>query len=87
MNIQPLGSRVLVKITQDTKEETTTMGIVLPKAQVVRHYRTGVVQEMGGEVRAELKGATVVLPEYGGVELEEGLFLIEAADILGTVNA
>ena len=72
MNIKPLGNRILVK--QQTPEEVTASGIVLPASSDKEKKTQGTIMAVGnGEeiIKLGLKvGDTVVFGKYAGDEVE-----------------
>ncbi|MEK7618270.1 MAG: co-chaperone GroES [Patescibacteria group bacterium] len=72
MKVKPLGNRVLVK--QDSQEEVTKSGIVLPDTADKEKKAIGTIMELGNgsEVSAlGLKlGDKVVFGKYAGEEVE-----------------
>ncbi|WP_411825448.1 co-chaperone GroES [Luteolibacter sp. AS25] len=94
-NIQPLGSRVLVKrLEADT---VSAGGIVLPDSAKEKPQEAAVVSlgtggkdEKGNDIVFSVKvGDTVLISKYGGTEVkfdgEEHLILSES-DILGIIS-
>lgn len=72
MNVKPLGNRILVK--QNTPEEVTASGIVLPSSTDKEKKTQGTIVAVGnGEDIAKLGlkvGDTVVFGKYSGDEIE-----------------
>lgn len=72
MKIKPMGNRVLVK--QDSQEEVTKSGIVLPETADKEKKAVGKIVELGnGEEIAKLNlkvGDRVVFGKYAGEEVE-----------------
>ncbi len=93
--IQPLGSRVLVKRIE--AEEKTAGGIVLPdnakekpqEALVVK-LGTGGKDEDGKPIEFSVaEGDTVLISKYGGTEVKiagEEHLILQESDILGIVR-
>ena len=87
--LQPLGARVLVKITPE--ETTTKSGLVLPDTAKEKPQR-GVVEAIGDdEEMINVKvGDTVLFPKYTGTDLrieDEDYLVIESGDLLAVVKA
>ena len=85
--IQPLGSRVLVRVLEEPT--VTSSGIVLPQTAKEAPQRGEVVAIGDDEELIRVQPGDVVLyPKYGGSEVgvdgEEHL-IIEAADLLAVV--
>lgn len=90
--LAPLGDRILVR--RAVKEAQTAGGIILPAAGG-KDPNEGVVVAIGPgqlDVTGNLHpvtvevGATVLLPEYGGVKVtieDDEMFLFRESDILG----
>jgi len=93
--IQPLGSRVLVKRIE--AEETTAGGIVLPdnakekpqEAKVIK-LGTGGKDEDGKAIEFTVaEGDIVLISKYGGTEVKIGgeeHLILQESDILGIVR-
>ena len=94
-NIQPLGSRVLVKRLD--AEEVSAGGIVLPdtakekpqEAEVIS-LGTGGKDDNGNDITFSVKiGDKVLISKYGGTEVKvdgEDLMILSESDILGIVS-
>ncbi|RJP50463.1 MAG: co-chaperone GroES [Anaerolineaceae bacterium] len=87
INIQPLGTRVLVKpLEQDTK---TASGLFLPESAKEKP-QTGEVVAIGDDESIKLKPKDKVLfAKYSGTEFKfDGVeyLLIEANDVLARLN-
>ena len=87
--LQPLGARVLVKITPE--ETTTKSGLVLPDTAKEKPQR-GVVEAIGDdEEMINVKvGDTVLFPKYTGTDLrieDEDYLVIESGDLLAIVKS
>jgi len=86
--LQPLGARVLVKITPE--ETTTTSGLVLPDTAKEKPQR-GEVTAIGDDkdmINVKV-GDTVLFPKYTGTEFkieDEDYLVIESADLLAIVK-
>ncbi len=86
--LQPLGARVLVKITPE--EQTTKSGLVLPDTAKEKPQRGDVVAV--GEDDDLIKvavGDRVLFPKYTGTEIrleDEDYLIIEATDLLAIVK-
>jgi chaperonin GroES len=96
MNIQPLGSRVVIKALE--KEERTKSGILLPDTAKEKPQQgkvlavgTGKVLENGTRIALEVKeGDTVIFSKYSGTEVKvdgDDLIILDGdRDILAIVN-
>lgn len=86
--LQPLGARVLVKITPE--ETTTKSGLVLPDTAKEKPQR-GEVTAIGDDkdmINVKV-GDTVLFPKYTGTEFkieDEDYLVIESADLLAIVK-
>ena len=89
MKIQPLGSRVLLKLVEP-EEKKSPGGIVLPDRAENEKPLQGTVLALGSDEKIEVKKGDVVLaPRYGGTELEqdhEKLLIVKSSDILAIVK-
>ena len=86
--LQPLGARVLVKITPE--ETTTKSGLVLPDTAKEKPQR-GKVTAIGDDkdVINVKVGDTVLFPKYTGTEFkidDEDYLVIESGDLLAIVK-
>ncbi len=86
--LQPLGARVLVKITPE--ETTTKSGLVLPDTAKEKPQR-GEVTAVGDdeEMINVAVGDTVLFPKYTGTEFkieDEDYLVIESGDLLAIVK-
>jgi len=96
MNIQPLGSRVVIKALE--KEERTKSGILLPDTAKEKPQQgkvlavgTGKILENGTRIALEVKeGDTVIFSKYSGTEVKvegDDLIILDGdRDILAIVN-
>jgi len=86
--LQPLGARVLVKITPE--ETTTKSGLVLPDTAKEKPQRGEVVAIGDDEEMINVKvGDTVLFPKYTGTEFkieDEDYLVIESGDLLAIVK-
>ena len=86
--LQPLGARVLVKITPE--ETTTKSGLVLPDTAKEKPQRGEVVAVGDDEEMINVKvGDTVLFPKYTGTEFkieDEDYLVIESGDLLAKVQ-
>ena len=86
--LQPLGARVLVKITPE--ETTTKSGLVLPDTAKEKPQRGEVVAIGDDEEMINVRvGDTVLFPEYTGTEFkieDEDYLVIESGDLLAIVK-
>ncbi len=86
--IQPLGSRVLLKVVED--EPVTKSGIVLPDTAKEKPQRAEVVAI--GDDAETIKvqpGDTVIFPKYSGTEVRlegQDYLLIEFSELLAVVK-
>jgi chaperonin GroES len=87
--LQPLGARVLVKITPE--ETTTKSGLVLPDTAKEKPQRGEVVAIGDDEEMINVKvGDTVLFPKYTGTEFkieDEDYLVIESGDLLAIVKS
>ncbi len=87
--LQPLGARVLVKVTPD-EQTTTKSGLVLPDTAKEKPQRGEVVAV--GEDDEFIKvtvGDRVLFPKYTGTEIrleDEDHLIIEAGDLLAIIK-
>ncbi len=86
--LQPLGARVLVKLTPD--EQTTKSGLVLPDTAKEKPQRGEVVAVGDDEEMIKVAvGDRVLFPKYTGTEIkleDEDYLVIEAADLLAIIK-
>ena len=88
--LQPLGARVLVKITPEGT--TTKSGLVLPDTAAKEKPQRGEVVAIGDdEEMINVKvGDTVLFPKYTGTEFkieDEDYLVIESGDLLAIVKS
>ena len=87
--IQPLGSRVLVRVVQ--VPATTSSGIVLPDTAKEKPQRGEVVAIGDDEDLIKVEPGDVVLyPKYTGTEVEaagDEYLILEATDLLAVVRS
>ena len=87
--IQPLGSRVLVRVVQEPA--TTSSGIVLPDTAKEKPQRGEVVAIGDDEDLIKVEpGDTVLYPKYTGTEVEaagDEYLILEATDLLAVVRS
>jgi chaperonin GroES len=87
--IQPLGSRVLVRVLEEPT--TTSSGIVLPDTAKEKPQRGEVVAVGDDEDLIKVEPGDVVLyPKYTGTEVTAGgddHLILEATDLLAVVRA
>jgi len=94
MNINPLGTRVLLKEIES--EETTKSGIVLPSNAKEKPYMAEVVEIGPGEMKdgkeikmVVKKGDRVLYNKYSGTEVKlenEKYLLVKQDDILAVIE-
>jgi chaperonin GroES len=86
--LQPLGARVLVKITPE--ETTTKSGLVLPDTAKEKPQRGEVVAVGDDKDMINVKvGDKVLFPKYTGTEFkieDEDYLVIESGDLLAIVK-
>jgi len=87
--LQPLGARVLVKITPE--ETTTKSGLVLPDTAAKEKPQRGEVVAIGDdeEMINVAVGDIVMFPKYTGTDFkieDEDYLVIDAADLLAIVK-
>ena len=87
--LQPLGARVLVKITPE--ETTTKSGLVLPDTAAKEKPQRGEVVAIGDdeEMINVAVGDVVMFPKYTGTEFkidDEDYLVLESADLLAKVR-
>ncbi len=86
--LQPLGARVLVKITPE--ETTTKSGLVLPDTAKEKPQRGEVVAVGEDEEMINVAvGDKVLFPKYTGTEFkieDEDYLVIESGDLLAIVK-
>ena len=87
--IQPLGSRVLVRVIQEPTR--TSSGIVLPDTAKEKPQRGEVVAVGDDDELIKVEPGDVVLyPKYTGTEVSAGAddyLILEATDLLAVVRA
>ena len=87
--LQPLGARVLVKITPE--ETTTKSGLVLPDTAKEKPQRGEVVAVGDDEEMINVAvGDKVLFPKYTGTEFkieDEDYLVIESGDLLAIVKS
>lgn len=86
--LQPLGARVLVKVTPE--ETTTKSGLVLPDTAKEKPQRGEVVAIGDDEEMINVAvGDKVLFPKYTGTEFkieDEDYLVIESGDLLAKVK-
>ena len=86
--LQPLGARVLVKITPE--ETTTKSGLVLPDTAKEKPQRGEVTAVGEDDQMINVKvGDRVLFPKYTGTEFkieDEDYLVIESGDLLAIVK-
>ena len=86
--LQPLGARVLVKITPE--ETTTKSGLVLPDTAKEKPQRGEVVAVGDDDEMINVKvGDKVLFPKYTGTEFrieDKDYLVIESGDLLAIVK-
>ena len=86
--LQPLGARVLVKITPE--ETTTKSGLVLPDTAKEKPQRGEVVAVGDDDEMINVKvGDKVLFPKYTGTEFkidDEDYLVIESGDLLAIIK-
>jgi len=71
MKIQPVGNRVLLKLVE-SEEKKSPGGIVLPESAKNEKALQGKVLAIGSDEKIEVcKGDVVLVPRFGGTELEQ----------------
>ena len=88
--LQPLGARVLVRITPE--ETTTKSGLVLPDTAAKEKPQRGEVVAVGDdeEMINVAVGDVVMFPKYTGTEFkieDEDYLVIDSADLLAIVKS
>lgn len=87
--LQPLGARVLVKITPE--EQTTKSGLFLPDTAKEKPQRGEVVAVGDDEEMINVTvGDRVLFPKYTGTEFkidDEDYLVIESGDLLAIVKS
>ncbi|SFF01476.1 GroES family chaperonin [Thermophagus xiamenensis] len=86
--LQPINQNVLLELTEETAEQKTAAGIIIPDSAKSKE-KTGKVAGISNIENPEIAvGDTVLYKEFSGTELEfEGkkYLLIPYSDILGKV--
>jgi len=89
MRIHPLGSRVLLKLSE-AEEKTSPGGVVLPNTAKKKKVLQGEVLAVGRETEVSVKrGDVVLVPRDGGIRLEHDqhrMRIVKAADMLAVVK-
>ena len=86
MNFQPLGKRVLVKRTEETK--TTASGIIIPENAKEKPL-VGEVVAVSKEVQDISKKDKIIFTKYGGTEIkldDKEYLVLNLDDILGILK-
>lgn len=87
--VQPLGSRVLVKVLEE--ESVTASGLVIPDTAKSKQQRGVVVAVGEAEDLITVKvGDTVLFPQYTGAELRLGTadhLVIDAGELLAVLRS
>lgn len=87
-DIQPLGSRVLVRVVEEPT--TTSSGIIIPDTAKEKPQRGEVVAIGDDEDFIKVGAGDIVLyPKYSGTELTidgQDLLVLEAGDLLAVVR-
>lgn len=87
-DIQPLGSRVLVRVVEEPT--TTSSGIIIPDTAKEKPQRGEVVAIGDDEDFIKVgEGDIVLYPKYSGTELTvdgQDLLVLEAGDLLAVVR-
>ncbi len=89
-HLRPLFDRVLIR-RQDSTEEKTTGGIIIPDAAKEKSQIGEVVAVGSGRIShdgsvvamAVKKGDTVLFGKYAGTEVDKDLLIVREDDILG----
>ena len=94
MNLQPLGDRLIVEVSEE--EETTVGGIVLPDTAQEKPQRgkvlavgPGARDEEGKYIKMDVEeGDDVIFSKYGGTEIKVGaddVLILRESDVLAKV--
>lgn len=73
--MQPLGNKILVRDIVETEEKKTEGGIFIDKEEWQKFYKKVKIEEISPDSKTVLKKDDVCFCTYGGVELEQGLWL------------
>lgn len=74
--MQPLGNKILVR-ELPKEEKKSEGGILILKTELEKYYRKVAVEETSPDTKTVLQKGDVCLCAFGGVELEEGLWLCQ----------
>jgi chaperonin GroES len=87
--IQPLGSRVLIRVLEE--ESVTASGLVIPDTAKEKGQRGEVVAVGDDEEMIKVaKGDRVLFAKYAGAELRldgEDYLIVEATDLLAVIRS
>lgn len=89
MNIEPLGTRVLIRPLE--QETTTSSGIVLPETAKEKPQQ-GIIEAVGDEeemMTGLAVGDKVLFPKYSGTEIRMNgvdYLIMEEADVLARIS-
>ncbi|NDF37106.1 MAG: co-chaperone GroES [Euryarchaeota archaeon] len=82
----PVGDRVLISVRKYTDTETMKGGIYIPETAQKSRPQMGDVMAVGADVTELEVGDTVLLPKYGGIDVEfrgERMTLMPTEEIIG----
>jgi len=86
--LQPINQNVLLELPEESSEQTTASGIIIPDSAKTKE-KTGKVAGISNIDNAEISvGDTVLYKEFSGTELEfedKNYLLVPYSDILGRV--
>lgn len=86
--LQPINQNILLELQEDTAEQTTASGIIIPDSAKSKE-KTGIVAGISNIDSLEISvGDTVLYKEFSGTELEfegKNFLLVPYSDILGKV--
>lgn len=86
--LQPINQNILLELQEDTSEQTTASGIIIPDSAKSKE-KTGIVAGISNIDSPEISvGDTVLYKEFSGTELEfegKNYLLVPYSDILGKV--
>ncbi|WP_462318340.1 GroES family chaperonin [Marinilabilia sp.] len=86
--LQPINQNILLELQEDTSEQTTASGIIIPDSAKSKE-KTGIVAGISNIDNPEISvGDTVLYKEFSGTELEfegKNYLLVPYSDILGKV--
>ena len=73
--MQPLGNKILVRELPKEDEKKSDGGILILKTELEKYYRKVTIEATSPDTKTILQKGDICLCGFGGVELEDGLWL------------